>query len=84
VAGDASSAYVETSGQDGVSQLWRYPADGSAPTQIGTAPTVDTNALNYGDNRQLLPAGNGVAKYWVIASGVGSTWTLYLQWLPLH
>jgi hypothetical protein len=84
VAGDASAAYVETSGQDGVSQLWRYPADGSAPTQIGTAPTVDTNALNYGDNRQLLPAGNGVAKYWVIASGVGSTWTLYLQWLPLH
>ena len=84
VAGDASSAYVETSGQDGVSQLWRYPADGSAPTQIGTAPTVDSNALYYGDNRQLLPAGNGVAKYWVIASGVGSTWTLYLQWLPLH
>jgi hypothetical protein len=84
VAGDASSAYVETSGQDGVSQLWRYPADGSAPTQIGTAPTVDTNALSYGDNRQLLPDGNGVAKYWVIASGVGSTWTLYLQWLPLH
>jgi hypothetical protein len=83
VAGDASSAYVETSGQNGVSQLWRYPADGTAPTQIGTAPTVDTNALNYGDDRQLLPAGNGVAKYWVIASSVGSTWTLYLQWLPL-
>jgi len=83
-AGDASAAYVEKSGQDGVSSLWRYPADGSAPTQIGTAPTVDSNALSYVFDPRPLPAANGVVKYWVIASGNATTTTLYLQWMPLH
>jgi hypothetical protein len=82
VGGDSSAAYAEVPGQDGIAQLWRYPADGSAPTQIGTAPTVDTNALSYFADPQPLPAPHGVAKYWVIASGDG-TWTLYMQWLPL-
>ena len=82
VGGDSSAAYVEVSGQDGIEQLWRYPADGSAPTQIGTAPTVDANALSYFADPQPLPAPHGVAKYWVIASS-DATWTLYLQWLPL-
>ncbi len=83
-AGDASAAYVEKSGSDGVSSLWRYPADGSAPTQIGRAPTVDTNALSYVFDPRPLPASSGVIKYWVIASGDASTTTLYLQWLPLR
>ena len=82
VGGDTSAAYAEVSGQDGIAQLWRYPPDGSAPTQIGTAPTVDTKALSYFADPQPLPAPHGVAKYWVIASS-DATWTLYLQWLPL-
>ena len=83
-AGDASAAYVEKSGQDGVSSLWRYPADGSAPTQMGAAPMVDSNALSYVFDPRPLPAANGVVKYWVIASGNATTTTLYLQWMPLH
>jgi hypothetical protein len=75
---------VEKSGQDGVSSLWRYPADGSAPTQMGAAPMVDSNALSYVFDPRPLPAVNGVVKYWVIASGNATTTTLYLQWMPLH
>lgn len=57
-------------------------SDPKAPTQIGTAPTVDAAALSYAADPQPLPAANGVAKYWVIASS-DATRTLYLQWLPL-
>jgi hypothetical protein len=84
VGGDASGAYVDTSGQDGTPQLWRYPADGSAPLQIGTAPTIETNDLSYFADPQPLTAVNGAVKYWLLTPTGAATATLYLQWLPLH
>jgi hypothetical protein len=83
VGGDASAAYADVSGPDGTSQLWRYPMDGSAPTQIGTAPTMDGSSLSYFADPQPLPAPDGVVKYWLLTPSGATGATLYLQWLPL-
>ena len=83
VGGDASAAYADVSGPDGTTELWRYPMDGSAPTQIGMAPTVDGDSLSYFADPQPLPAPNGVVKYWLLTPSGATSATLYLQWLPL-
>ncbi len=88
VAGDANAAYVETQGKDAsgnfAEQLWRYPADGSTPTQIGSAPTVgDSGPLSYFGDPLPIGNGNGVLKLWIARVGSDQTKALLLQWVPV-
>ena len=49
VAGDAQGAYVQQPASDG-EELWRFPSDGSSPTRVALAPTVDGQPLEYAGN----------------------------------
>jgi hypothetical protein len=86
VGGDASAAYIEVGGSNAVgvseNQLWRYPIDGSTPTQIATSPTVDGSPLYYSGDPRLISNANGILKIWTINSG--TTPPVLLQWTPLH
>ena len=86
VAGDAGAAYVDKDGTDAagnfVDQLWRYPIDGSAPTQIGTAPTIDGDSLAYYGDPMPVSNGDGVLKYW-IKRDASNNWQLLVQWTPV-
>jgi hypothetical protein len=86
LGGDASAAYIEVGGQNaaGVSenQLWRYPIDGSTPTQIASAPTIDGEPLSYFGDPLLISNANGVLKIWTINNG--TTPPVLLQWTTLQ
>jgi hypothetical protein len=86
LGGDASAAYIEVGGYNaaGVSenQLWRYPIDGSTPTQIASAPMIDGSPLDYSGSPLLISNANGVLKIWTINNG--TTPPVLLQWTPLH
>jgi hypothetical protein len=85
VAGDTGAAYVETQGTDAsgnlVNQLWRYPLDGSPPSQLAAAPTVDGQSLDY--FRDPLPAanGDGILKFW-FQRDANDQWQILLGWTP--
>ncbi|HEX7590885.1 MAG TPA: hypothetical protein VF375_02965 [Candidatus Limnocylindrales bacterium] len=83
VGGEATAAYVDDTGANGTTQLLRYPADGSGPVAIGTAPTIGDNNLGYYADPLPLPAQNGVVKYWLLTPSGATTATIYLQWMPL-
>ncbi len=85
VAGDSNAAYVETSAVDAggnfVNQLWSYPIDGSSPTQIATAPTIDGQTLDYFGDPMPIPNGDGVLKYWLVRDP-NNQWQVLLSWIP--
>jgi uncharacterized membrane protein len=85
VAGDAGAAYVETQGIDAsgnlTNQLWRYPIDGSAPTELATAPTVDGQALDYFGDPLPAANGDGIVKFWFLRDA-NDQWQLVLGWTP--
>jgi hypothetical protein len=80
VAGDDTAAYVERTTD---TELWRYPIDGSAAAQIGTAPTVDDESLGYFADPQSIVAPNGLIKLWLPQPSGSNPKTLYFQWVPL-
>jgi hypothetical protein len=86
VAGDGSAVYVETQGTDASGnfneQLWRCPIDGSSPTEIATAPTIDGNPLSYFGDPMPISNGHGVLKVWTTRTGSQQVLTVLLQWTP--
>ncbi len=83
VAGDAGAAHVETQGLDAggkfSNQLWRFPLDGSKPTEGATAPDVDGNALSFYGDPMPIPNGNSVLKIWTTRTGPQR---VLMQWTP--
>ncbi len=86
VAGDAKAAYEDVLGNNdqGVTeeQLWRYPIDGSTPTQINSSGTIDSGALPYAADPLPISDGNGVLKLWSTRSGTQQLAVILLQWTP--
>jgi hypothetical protein len=82
VGGDANAAYVERDTSNGT-ELWRYPSDGSASTQIGTAPAIDGQGQSYFADPQAIVAPGGFIKLWLLQATGTATPTLYFQWVPL-
>ncbi len=86
VAGDAAAAYVEVLGNNPQGQteeqLWRYPVDGSTPTQIASSPTIDGSFLSYFGDPMPIATGDGVLKFWSTRSGSDQQTQILLQWTP--
>jgi hypothetical protein len=81
IAGDDTAAFVEVQAADGTTQLWRFPIDGSTPTQLATAPTVGNGGLSYFADPQAALGPHGLVKLWLVRGDSGQT--LYEQWVPL-
>jgi hypothetical protein len=87
VAGDASAAYTEVLGNNASTgatetQLWRYPIDGSTPTQITTAPNPGGGELDYFGDPMPTADGHGILKLWPTRDSAGNP-VILLQWTPL-
>jgi hypothetical protein len=86
VAGDTTAVYVDVFGNSdqgaAQDQLWRYPLDGSTPTELGVGPSVDGSTLGYGADPQALSNGDGVLKLWTTRTGSQQVLTILLQWTP--
>jgi hypothetical protein len=88
VAGDTSAAYTEVLGNNASTgnteeQLWRYPLDGSTPTEIATAPEMGQgNFLSYFGDPMPQANGHGVLKVWLTRDTSGQR-VLLLQWTPV-
>jgi hypothetical protein len=86
VGGDGQAAHAEVLGNnDGVSeeQLWRYPIDGSTPTKIAVAPTIDGNSLYYSSDPLPVSNGDGFLKMWTAHGGTQQPSLILLQWTPV-
>jgi hypothetical protein len=88
VAGDTQAAYSEVLGNSdqGVTeeQLWRYPIDGSPPTQIAVSPTLDGDFLDFFGDPLPIANGDGVLKLWSTHSGSQQVALILLEWSPAH
>ena len=88
VAGDAMAVYVAIPGDDAqglwTAQLWRYPVDGSTPTQLGVPPIVDGSYLSFGADPPPIANGDGVSKLWATHSSNAQTSVILLKWAPVH
>lgn len=87
VGGDAQAAYTDVRGTSasGASeeQLWRYPLDGSTPTQIAVAPTVDGGSLDFTGDPLPTSNGKGVIKVWLTRGLLPQQPSpILLQWTP--
>ena len=86
VAGDTKAVYIDVFGNNdqGVAQdqLWRYPLDGSTPTEIGIGPTIDNQGFGYVADPQAISNGDGVLKLWTTRTGSQQLPTILLQWTP--
>ncbi len=83
LAGDANAAYVAVPGADGGDEVWRYPADGTTPTPLSSAPTLGGQPLDVlGDPMPAVGAG-GLAKLWLLRTGDGDQLHLVFDWVPL-
>ena len=84
VAGDTKAVYedVFASSQQGApeDQLWRYPLDGSTPTEIGVGPTIDGNSMGFSADPLPIANGDGVLKLWTTRTGSQQTLVVLLQW----
>jgi hypothetical protein len=89
VGADDQAVYVSgEAAADGSDTLWRYPADGSAPTQIAQGAKVDTGGatadLGYFDNEPFLVASHQAVKIWLVTSSANAgQFALDLQWVAL-
>lgn len=85
--GDENAAYGDEPGYDSqgnyVSNLWRYPIDGSTPTQLATGPLVDGQGEDYSSDPQPLANGDGVFKFWNVRPTESQPFAL-LQWVPVQ
>jgi hypothetical protein len=75
-------------GSAGDDTLWRYPADGSAPSQIATGSTVgtalNTADLGYFDDWPFLIGSQAAVKLWLPTSRTNhQDRALDLQWIAL-
>jgi hypothetical protein len=90
VGGDSTAAYVAVPGTDAQgawqAQLWRYPLDGSTPTQLAVPPIVDGSYLSYSLDPSLVVGADGVATLWstTSSSAAAKPSPILLQWAPLH
>jgi hypothetical protein len=90
VGGDSTAAYVTVPGTDAQgawqAQLWRYPLDGSTPTQLAVPPIVDGSYLSYSLDPSLVIGADGVATLWstTSSSAAAEPSPILLQWAPLH
>jgi hypothetical protein len=87
VAGDAGAVYADVlqNGSNGPEEaLWRYPIDGSTPTQIAVSPSVDGQSLAYAADPLPQSNGDDVWKFWLSRPDGSNTFNLILQWTPLH
>jgi hypothetical protein len=84
VGGDTEGVYLDMTGPDANAQLWRQPADGSAPVQQAAAPLVNDQALSYFNDFPHFATGAGYVQTWIPGSGGVSSNELYLQWAPLQ
>jgi hypothetical protein len=86
LTGDASGVYAEVlgNGPSGAAeeQLWRYPIDGSTPTEVATAPLLDGQFLSYFGDPLPIDNGDGLLKYWNIGNNLGGPFLL-IQWVPV-
>ena len=91
VGADATNLYVDQRGQQGTSELWRYPADGSTPVVIASVP--DQNMAPWtasGDPRSpLIITANAAMKVDALVAPSGQSQAdqnlgLYLERVPLH
>jgi hypothetical protein len=87
VAGDTKAAYTEVLGNSdaGVTQeqLWRYPIDGSTPTEIATSPTIDGDFLSYFGDPMPSSNGDGFLKVWTKRVGSDQLLSVLLQWITV-
>jgi len=85
--GDTKAVYTEVLGNSdsGVTeeQLWRYPIDGSTPTMIATAPTIDGGFLSYVEDPLPNSNGDGFLKIWLQRVGSDQLQSVLLQWTPV-
>jgi hypothetical protein len=75
-------------GSAGTDTLWRYPADGSAPSQIATGSKVgtalNTADLGYFDDWPFLIGPHAAVKLWLPTSRTDHlNDALDLQWIAL-
>jgi hypothetical protein len=83
VGGNASAVYI--SAVDNNSTVSRYPIDGSAPTMLGNAPTMNGETYNTfaGDIPSPVANGDGILFVWPATVAGNTTSWVFLQWLPL-
>ena len=86
VAGDTTAVYedVFANSDQGAAQdqLWRYPLDGSTPTEVGVGPTIDGNSMGYTADPQAIATADGVLKLWTTRGGTQQQTVILLQWTP--
>ncbi len=77
VGGDAQAAYVEVAGNDANGswqpQLWRYPADGSSPTELAVPPLYQGTYLGFGGGTAAVVGDHELVKVWSVATATGQT-----------
>jgi hypothetical protein len=92
VAGDSTAAYVAVPGTDAQggwqAQLWRYPVDGSTPTQLAVPPIVNGSYISYSMHPGPVVGSHGVVTLWSTAGTAGGTGAsptapILLQWAEL-
>jgi hypothetical protein len=84
MAGDAGAAYVSVPGPNGSDEVWRYPADGTTPTPLSSAPTLGGQPLDLFGDPMPVVGPDGLAKLWLLRAGNADQLSLVLAWVPLH
>jgi hypothetical protein len=83
VGADDSAVYVEQTGDDLVSQLWRYPLDGSDPKMLSQArPDYGDQRFSFFDNDPLITTGSAVIKVWFARARDSTPSALFVQSVP--
>ncbi len=83
LAGDVGAAYVAVPGANGGDEVWRYPADGTTPTPLTTAPTLGGQPLDVLGDPMPAVGPDGLAKLWLLRPGNVDQLDLVLDWVPL-
>jgi hypothetical protein len=87
VASDSKAVYADVfaNGPSGApeDELWRYPLDGSTPTEIAVGPILDGGTLSFSGDPMPLAPGDGVMKIWTTHSGSQSLSLILLEWAPV-
>jgi Tol biopolymer transport system component len=87
VGGDSIAAYVEVQATDAAGQtseqLWRYPVNGSQPTQLASSPKVNGVTFSYARVSGLVGNRDGVLATWFSLPRGSSTLAFFIQWAPL-
>jgi hypothetical protein len=87
VAADSAALYAEvdhaTLGGGTELQLWRYPIDGTTPTELALPPKVNGSPELYSVGPPPTTTADGFVKVWAIQSDSPQA-SIELQWTPLN